>query len=210
MKSILLYLCLLFSTSSFGCWGYANQNITVAQDTVQVIQTAVFCLGSGSSCPPLNNYDFQVNGATVIVDFYYDISGAWPTNFCQRIDTIREFLNNGTYTLIINSFNIDFDSTYLKESNTTSSITVSIEPIEKQDFNVSYDPFERQFQIFKNDKYTGHTLIIYNLQGKEILRQQLGNSNTESIPTTIDTGVYFYTVSNSGIKPERVRIRAEH
>ena len=209
VKSILLYFGLLFSSSALGCWGSANQNISVDQDTVQVIQTVNFCLGSGPTCPPLESYDFQINGSTITIDFYYNMAGEWPANFCQRVDTVREFLNNGSYILIVNSFIIDFDTTYVAESDTHSTLTVGINESITQETDLSLDASSGQFTFSSEADFSGKFLQVYDAQGNEILHHGISNSATEVIPTNLDIGIYFFTVSDAFLKPGRVRIIAD-
>jgi len=131
MKNTLTIIGTFLFANCFGQLGSSSQSITTFNDSIELIQTANFSIGSGPTCPSIDNYSFNILNNTLIFDIYYNVQGAWPQNGCTQIDTLKEQAGFGTFDVIVNAYVIGIDSTYRAESDTTYLVSLSIKELFK-------------------------------------------------------------------------------
>ena len=193
--------------SSWSCFSSSSQDISVDGDTLNVIQTATFCLGNNATCPGLINYDFTIVNGEVIINAYYDLTGAWPQNGCESKDTIREFIPIGTYEVIFNTHIEGIDSNYLAESDTTSFVTVGLNQLEPLDDQLLLFPNPSSGKVSLTIKEWGQvtrTIQISDASGRIVWSKNCDQSMVNNNELELDLHFldeciyYFHWISDQG------------
>jgi len=165
-----------------------------------------FNLGYQSTCPSLINPTFSIVDDTLYVKGYYDVTGAWPTAFCESFDTvIYNYQIPSNITHIITSTNVisynntppyipsiltyenvythDFDLSLLSSSNPTIK-TIAVYP----------NPTKGSFSISNNINFD--KIEINNSLGQSITTINKSQSGVYNLPD-IQNGLYYITFYNT-------------
>lgn len=175
MKRIRLNLLALFtlflSFNSSACWESASQQISVQDDTLTIIQTANFCLGSGSTCPHISSYTYTISGNQICFDVFYNLNSVWPTFQCTSVDTIRLEVPYGIYDLCLNSNTINGLDTNLVETGTKYGVMVSLTDLNlNQPIAISPNPTHGKVKVESDVDFD--EVLITDIMGRQIRKQK--------------------------------------
>lgn len=218
MKKIILLLCFFFIGSSIQAQDI-TATVTGTTFNYEMISNTqhnftfhtYFNLGYQSTCPSLTNPTFSIVGDTLYVKGYYDITGAWPTSFCDSFDTVTyNYQLPSTITHIITSTNV------IGPNNTPPYIPsiVTYENVYTHDFdltslstgsssikNISIYPNPTKGDIYISNALNFEKMTITNSLGQVISIIHKNQSGNYSLPN-IQEGLYyvtFYTSNNEKI-----------
>ncbi len=108
---VIILLIVIGTSSSMGQdFLGSNVNAKVDSEILTIDQVASFSFGFEDFCPSLQ-YEIHTSNENIIVELFYDITGAWPQVGCSRYDQI-----------IVNPF----DSTICNLSVRTNIITYDV------------------------------------------------------------------------------------
>src|SRR5690606_10216278 len=95
-------------------------SVAIQGDSVRIRAVASFQLGSGSSCPDVEDYTLTVINNSIELNLFYNLSGAWASEFCTSVDTVYlTNLNPDNYTLHLIANSIEGLDTILNVSDIT-------------------------------------------------------------------------------------------
>lgn len=102
-------------------------------------------------------------------------------------------------TVIENTANIYFDFQEAVVTNTTANVLVElisdVEELQQQIAKVYPNPAKDKLYVVGADISSGSTIMLYDLSGKLLLTQVLGDRSVDI--TSLDNGMYLYTIENS-------------
>jgi hypothetical protein len=213
MKKIILLICFFFVENSIKAQDVTSI-VTGTTFNYQMISNTqhnftfhtYFNLGYQSTCPSLINPTFSIVDNTLYVKGYYDVTGAWPTAFCNSFDTVTyNYQIPSNITHIITSTNVispnntppyipsivtyenvytrDFDLSLLSTSNLTTK-------------NISVYPNPTNGNINISNDIDFHKISINNSLGQiisTINKNQSGVYNLQDI----QNGLYYITFYNT-------------
>lgn len=168
--NLIALLTFMMSFNVSACWESASQQISVQDDTLTIIQTANFCLGSGATCPQIDFYTYSINGNQICFDVFYNLTSVWPSFQCTRIDTIRIELPYAVYDVCLNSYNIvDVDTNWV-ETDFTYGIVLSLQDLELSK-SVKISPNPTSGKVLITGTFEADEIIITDLMGRQIRKQ---------------------------------------
>lgn len=207
-KLISLVLLLWLPISGYCCFGAASQAVSVEDDTLTVIQTASFCLGFNADCPHVISYTIDVVNDEVIIDAYYDLTGAWPQVGCTSKDTIREVIAYGTYNIIFNTHVIGIDTNYMAESDTTWLIVLNQNEIDglMEEVIISPNPTSGNVKITSNANFNGMNSQIFNASGRMLGNIRIENGVVHLAELSLLRGIYFIRLVNQSNEIRTIKL----
>lgn len=165
-----------------------------------------FNLGYQSTCPSLINPTFSIVDNTLYVKGYYDITGAWPTSFCDSFDTVPyNYQIPSNITHIITSTNV------ISPNNTPPYIpsVVTYENVYTHDFdlsvlstnyssikNISIYPNPTKGNINISNDMNFDKISINNSLGQIITTINKNQSGVYNLQD-IQNGLYYITFCNT-------------
>ena len=173
-SNLIALFFLILSYNSSACWVSASQQISVQDDTLTVIQTANFCIGSGSTCPHISSYTYSINGNQVCFDVFYNLNITMPGFQCTSIDTIRLEVPYGIYDVCLNSNTINGSDTNLVETGIHYSVMVSLTDLDLNQAVEVY-PNPTNGKVFISNDIEIDEVIITDIAGRQIRKQEFSS-----------------------------------
>lgn len=171
MLNLITLFTLLLSFNSSACWVSASQQVSVQDDTLTVIQTANFCLGSGSTCPHIEYYTYSINGNQICFDVFYNLNVTMPTFQCTSIDTIRVEVPYGIYDVCLNSNTISGNDTNLVETGIQYGVMVSLTDLNLNQ-SIQIYPNPTRGKAYISGDVEIDEVIITDITGRQIRKQE--------------------------------------
>lgn len=213
MKKIILLICFFFLENSIKAQDVTSI-VTGTTFNYQMISNTqhnftfhtYFNLGYQSTCPSLINPTFSIVDNTLYVKGYYDVTGAWPTAFCNSFDTVTyNYQIPSNITHIITSTNV------ISPNNTPPYIpsVVTYENVYTRDFdlsllstnyssikNISIYPNPTKGDINISNDMNFDKISINNSLGQIMTIINKNQSGVYSLPN-IQDGLYYVTFYNT-------------
>jgi|AntAceMinimDraft_16_1070373.scaffolds.fasta_scaffold03989_1 hypothetical protein len=90
MKINIIIVLLTLITTSLNGQVFIGSDVSaqVVSETLIIDQVASFTIGFENTCPDLQFYEFYITNESMMVELFYDITGAWPQVGCSEYDQI--------------------------------------------------------------------------------------------------------------------------
>jgi hypothetical protein len=193
MKSIFFTITLFFYTLlGFAQGGNGLGASILAQGvqnlTIRTVQN--FPFGSGNFCPPLVGFRPSTHSDTLQIDLLYDLSGAWPAQFCVSIDTISVLKQQQHYLNIRgNSVSpwLNSDTTYNNQNVVLPLLILSTSNQNDMIFGFTNPVKNNILSIYCSDLPNNTTVSIFSIEGKPLIvkepfNKQVLNFNLSDYP----------------------------
>lgn len=199
MKKIVFAILMLCIEAVQGQSSLQLTKLNLACDSI-ILETRVhYPLGSGLMCPPLVGYPTSIQGDTLVLSLYYDVSGGWLAFFCTSIHTINIVVPPSASILLGKTYSIN--STPTDTTNVISTDTLQLclfnsnneIPLIENKIIIYPNPFHSSTTI--NTKENG-IFICYNALGKLVFQEQINDTLTVISRGKLEAGIYFYQFVN--------------
>jgi hypothetical protein len=172
MKINIIIVLLTLITTSLNGQVFIGSDVSaqVVSETLIIDQVASFTIGFENTCPDLQFYEFYITNESMMVELFYDITGAWPQVGCSEYDQI-----------LINPF----DTTICNLSVATNIITydssgTGIDTIFQADldtFNFCETSIDQHYQNQKIEIFPkcNFYIFFYLCSEKYLLKNKLSN-----------------------------------
>jgi hypothetical protein len=157
-----------------------------------------FSLGSGGICPSVKWVQAKVLNDTVFVNAIYDLTGHWPTSFCEHFDTAKytntvsgiNYFKVSTNYVIENKSDASKIDTFWSVHDTTFNLHTSGIPESKTLNTLSIYPNPTGQFIHLPKIVGGSEIDIYDALGQKAL--QIKNLSSQTIEVgSLSRGLHF-------------------
>jgi len=182
------------------------------KDSLNVRSVVGFNFGFGLSCPHVTYYNTSIEGSTIELDLFFDVSGAWTQANCYTIDTC----NIGVYAPGEYSLNVSInkfaygDTTFNTDTGTIDFIVTNSLSISEEEMNALFKifpiPSDKLLTLDFPDFLIIKSLTFFDIQGKQIL--DFDPKSKRLNIAGINSGLYFLSiVTNKGSVKKKVLVK---
>jgi hypothetical protein len=148
-------------------------------------------------------YEYTYDGSSRLVQY---IASSWDTGGSVWVGLLQTFITYGTQGALNYSVSIGYTwdavgGLWLSQTRTTnwySDLATSIDKIPEKGLNVYPNPV-KEFIVFDLPDISGSaTVIIFDMQGKKVLEQQL-SGNKQIAVNNLPKGMYVYKIISNGV-----------
>lgn len=187
-------------------WGYTD---TCIGSPIYTKMAKVFMLNE-----QITNLNIWENDTSIYVKRKYWFSGTYncDTNISDSSAIIgaRIFIQNDTlygWIKLKNIYSGSWSSSFTVEEYACNKGSVSIAEIDKENivFNVYPNPCKDIFFINSSLDIKGSMIILYDINGRELIKQKITDSNTLINVSSLSNNIYYIKlVTNKGVFVEKI------
>ena len=206
MKALIACFLLILPCAVRGQYLHSINLLNRTANAGTITVATEFNFGSAGNCPEVEFVSESLHGDTLKLNVFYDIDGAWPQFYCNRVDTIAtpSLSSQVHFIKVITNTVTLFDTTYHLDDSTINLSSTDVGSRVSSSLTVAPNPATHELVIAGAHK--GATATIYSLLGQPLLHvKMLGKADVVSI-ANLPSGAYLLVLKGDGDETQYVRV----